>query len=537
MNRSQNSLFHRLRRPLRPLALAAGLALPLAPAMAPAQVNLPALGESSSEDFGLSAEKRLGEQIMRDIRRDPDFLDDPMLLAYLQSLWQPLVAAARARGDIGADTGRLFPFEAFLVRDRSVNAFALPGGYVGVHLGLMAVTASRDELASVLAHELSHVTQRHIARGIAAQQRNSTLGMAAMILGMLVASRSNNADVAQAAVVGGQAAMLQTQLNFSRDMEREADRTGFALLAQAGYSAAGMSAMFEKLELANRLNDSGNYPYLRSHPLTIDRIAEARARAAQGTVMTGPNTPTIEHTLMQARARVLMDPSVQALRRLAVPDAVGTLPWAERLGTLYGSALAASQLREFARAEAALGQALALLAAGPRIDPRAQRALALLGAQLAVAQDDGQRAARLLVPMADETTRELLMLRAQAALAKGADLAALRPAAEALQTWAVENTTDASAWRVLAQCAERLGHKLRAVRAEAEAHAAIGDLQGAIDRFRAGQRLARDGRSTAPDFIESSVIDARLRELVALRRQEMIEARGGRGGKEAEKPE
>jgi hypothetical protein len=132
-------------------------------------VRLPALGESAAEDFGVGAERRLGEQIMGEIRRDPDYLDDPVLLEYLQSLWLPLVAAARQRGDVDVDTGNQFAWESFLVRDRSVNAFALPGGYVGVHLGLIAMTATRDELASVLAHELTHVTQRHIARGMANQ--------------------------------------------------------------------------------------------------------------------------------------------------------------------------------------------------------------------------------------------------------------------------------------------------------------------------------------------------------------------------------
>ena len=114
------------------------------------------------------------------------------------------------------------------MRDRSVNAFALPGGYVGVHLGLIAMTGTRDELASVLAHELSHVTQRHIARGIANSKRQSLIGLAAMILGVLAASRAGSADGANAAIVGGQAAAIQGQLNFSRDMEREADRIGFA---------------------------------------------------------------------------------------------------------------------------------------------------------------------------------------------------------------------------------------------------------------------------------------------------------------------
>ncbi|MEN9630432.1 MAG: hypothetical protein RJA10_3660, partial [Pseudomonadota bacterium] len=169
-----------LHRLARALMLGAALALPLHVPVVRAhdnpQVRLPALGESAAEDFNVGVERRLGDQIMGEVRRDPDYLDEPVLLEYLQSLWQPLVQAARQRGDIDVDTGSQFAWEIFLVRDRSVNAFALPGGFVGVHLGLISLTATRDELASVLAHELTHVTQRHIARGIANQSRSSLLG-------------------------------------------------------------------------------------------------------------------------------------------------------------------------------------------------------------------------------------------------------------------------------------------------------------------------------------------------------------------------
>ncbi|MEO7246186.1 MAG: M48 family metalloprotease, partial [Rubrivivax sp.] len=189
--------------------------------------TLPSLGDSASDDFSVGEEKRVGEQIMREVVRDPQYLDDPVLLAYVQSLWQPLVTSARQLGQIGADTSTAFSWDVFLVRDGSVNAFALPGGHVGVHLGLIAMTTSADELASVLAHELSHVSQRHIARSIGSAKRIGMVGLAAMLLGVLVASRAGSADAAQAAVVGGQAALAQGQLNFSRDMEREADRIGF----------------------------------------------------------------------------------------------------------------------------------------------------------------------------------------------------------------------------------------------------------------------------------------------------------------------
>lgn len=521
---------HRLACAVLAAALAAGTAVPVRAQPAPAApLRLPALGESASDDFNLNQEKRIGEQVMREIRRDPDYLDDPALLDYLQSLWQPLVQAARRQGDIGPDTERLFPYEAFLVRDRSVNAFALPGGYVGVHLGLIAMTAAPDELVSVLAHELAHVTQRHIARSVSAASRSSTLGLAAMLLGLLVASRASNADAAQAAVVGGQAAMAQAQLNFSRDMEREADRNGMALMQRAGFAPAGMAAMFDKLDHASRLNDSGGFPYLRSHPLTVDRIGEARQRvqSAGGTLATPP-APLL-HTLMQARARVLMDPSVQALRRLQELDARATmdqLPLADRLGGLYGAALASARLRDFTRAERAVQAAQRLLdqAPGPG-QPAARRALARLAVQLALARGDAAQAGSALAQAeADDGSRAGLLLRAEWALADGGT-AALQRSAEALQTWVTERREDAGAWQVLGQTAERQGLKLRAVRAEAEAQAALGNLAGAIDRLRAGQRLARQG-GPGTDFVDASVIDARLRDLTALRRELQAGERG-----------
>jgi len=503
----------------------------------PAPVRLPALGEAASDEFNLSQEKRLGEQIMREIRRDPDYLDDPQLLDYLRSLWQPLVLAARHNGNIGADTDRLFPYEAFLVRDRSVNAFALPGGYVGVHLGLIAMTSTPDELASVLAHELSHITQRHIARSISASSRSSTLSLAAMLLGLLVASRASSVDAAQAAIVGGQAAMVQAQLNFSRDMEREADRTGLALMGGAGFAAAGMAGMFDKLDASSRHNDSGGFPYLRSHPLTVDRIGEARqmVQAAGGSLV--EPAPPLLHGLMQARARVLMDPSVQALRRLQDLDGRATLdqlPLADRLNGLYTAALASSRLRDFARAERAASAAQRLLAAAPgRPDAAARLALSRLSLQLALARGDlaSAMSMRADADLADGS-RSGLLLGGDWALAEGS-AAALRSSAEALQTWVAEHRDDATAWQLLAQTAGQQGLKLRALRAEAEAQAALGNLPGAVDRLRAGQRVARQG-GAGTDFIEASVIDARLRDLQAQRRQLQADERKANGNRREE---
>lgn len=541
----------------RALALAcavviAGSALP---PPARAQNQLPALGDSVSEDFGVGTERKLGDQIMREIRRDPDYSDDPLLLDYLQTLWQPLVAAARARGEIGADISQRFAWEPFLVRDRSVNAFALPGGYVGVHLGLIAMTTSSDELASVLAHELSHVTQRHIARGITNSRRQSLLSAAAMILGVLAASRSRSADAANAVIAGGQAAGIQGMLNFSRDMEREADRIGFGLLTGAGFAPAGMAAMFEKLDQASRLNDSGGFPYLRSHPLTTERIGEARSRL--GTLPKTVPVALLEHTLAQARARVLMDTRVGALRRWQTLDQDGPrspLPGgsvAEPLAAAASSALASTLLRDWARADASLTNATSLLRTGLRTeggrdaaaDARAAQSLAMLVSQSQLERGNPAAAAAALAGLdsrASESSRSLMLLRAQIALASAPpprDAAAagaaepdsaLRRQADALQTWVAVHPQDAPVWHALGQVWSRLGQPLRSVRAEAEGRYAIGDLTGAVDRLRAGQQLGRGAGKV--DFIESSVIDARLREIEAERRREMAEREERRGG-------
>ena len=524
---------------------------------ASAQVRLPSLGEGASEDLSISAERRVGDQVMREGRRDPAYLDDPVLLEYLNSLWLPLVEAARKKGEIEPEIDRAFAWEAFLVRDRSVNAFALPGGFVGMHLGLMALTTTPDQLASVLAHELSHITQRHIARSIAPQQRASLLALAGLLLAVAVAGRSNNVDGANAAIMGGQAAALQSQLNFSRDLEREADRIGYGVLTAAGFSPVGMAAMFERMDQASRLNDNNGFPYLRSHPLTLDRVAESRNRL----LLSGaaPIRPSPLHAMMQMRARVMMDDSAQALQRFNGGTSSALLT--DRVAALYGGSLAASLLREPGRAQAHADEALALMVQSSPREPAAERTLHLLRAQIALARGDAALALQALdvseAPGA-QPQRASLLLRAQALLQKhqrqpqpqqqqqqqqqaaanppttraepaDTDMGqALRASTEALQTWLADAPHDPLAWELLAGTSQALGMNLRSLRASAEARAAAGDLTGAIDRLRAAQQASRG--AVGQDFIEGSVIDTRLRQVSAQRRQLVLDAREQRGG-------
>jgi beta-barrel assembly-enhancing protease len=526
----------RLRTRLTAAAVSLAMLCPATLPPAAAQNQLPALGDPASEDFSIATERKLGEAIMREIRADPDYIDDPVLLEYLQSLWQPLVAQARVRGSITADVDQRLAWEPFLVRDRSVNAFALPGGYVGVHLGLMAMTATRDELASVLAHEMSHVTQRHIARSIANSKNQSLIALASLLLGVLVASRSGSAgaDAANAAITGGQALAVQGQLNFSRDMEREADRVGFQVMTGAGFAPGGMAAMFEKMEQSSRLNDYGGFPYLRSHPLTSERIGEARARL--GTAPSAAPVSVLEHTAAQARARVLMDTRFDALRRWQALDGdrISTAV-ADKLAGAYESALASTLLRDWARADASIALALGLVRGSAatkdaRSDARAERAVVLLNVQSLLARGDVARAAAALEPYQADRSRPVLLLEAQAALASAPTAAPsdalLKPRAAELQTWVAVNPRDSLAWTALSQIEERLAQPLRALRADAESRVALGDLSGAADRLRAGQRRARSGAPV--DFIDVSVIDARLRDVELLRRQQKADEKAFR---------
>ena len=503
----------------RLLVCAVALLLGLNRPASNAQINLPSLGDSVSQDLDLGAERRIGDQVMRQIRPDPDYLDDPLLLEYVQDIWQPLVGSAKQLGNIAAETQDRFAWEIFLVRDHSINAFALPGGFIGVHLGLIAMTASRDELASVLAHELSHVTQRHIARRIAGDSRSSLLATAAMLAGLLVASRSGNIGMANAAIVGSQAATAQASLNFSRDMEREADRVGFNVLSQAGFAPSGMYSMFERMEQANHLMDSNNFPYLRSHPLTSERIGDARTRLGTGEFIRPVSRA--EHALMAARSRVLMDPRAEAWAQLQSLDAgarEGSGKGFEQLSAHYASALASIKMRDFSRAEDALRSTdLTLQLLGE--DARSTRVLRFLRAELNQARGQAADGFAVLKPLAGERSRVLLLQQAQLAMIDSG-LDASRSSVDALQTYVSVHPLDATAWAQLAQLWERLDQPLRAVRAQGEVRVAMGDLNGAIDRMRSGLRQSR-GRDA--DQIEAAVIDSRLRSLIYERRQLMAE--------------
>ncbi len=483
--------------------------------------GLPSLGDAGA--MTPLEERKLGDAIIRELYRDPDYIDDPVVGEYVDGIWRALLDGARARGELTAELDERYAWQVLLGRDRSINAFALPGGYFGLHLGLVGAVVSRDELASVLAHELTHITQRHIPRLLSQQDRHAPLMLAAMVLGAIAASKNPQAGAALA--VGGQAAFIQQQLNFSRDMEREADRIGYAVMTQSGFAGQGFVSMFEKLQAASRIDDNGDWPYLRSHPLTTQRIADMQQRQ-QGLARAEPRLD-LEAVLVAGRARALGRPGVDVLRAWAAEPAqpgFASQPLARRGGALYAAALAQAQLRDLPRAQALAAQ-LAQAVAG---DARAARQARLLQAELALQAGQPDRVLELLpaalhpagTDAASQAGRAALLLRAQAQVATGQ----AAEAAGALQTWVSDHPGDAGAWQALAQAHGAQGRTLRALRAEGEVPMARMDYAGAVDRWRAAQDHSRQHPGDNADLIEASIVDTRLRAAQqALKQQQQDE--------------
>jgi predicted Zn-dependent protease len=279
-------------------------------------------------------------------------------------------------------------------------------------------------------------------------------------------------------------------------------------------------SMFDKLQQANRLNDNGSWPYLRSHPLTSERMADMQSRHPPGANTSQAVATSLEHAMVAARARVLSNPGVDTLRQwVREPQGIGfaAQPPQRRAAALYAAALGAQQLRDMAGARSAV-QKLEALAQACAV---ALRLVRLLRAEIELAAGD-VLAAQTALPEAKvvgtSTRRPELLLRTRILLQAGQASATV----SSLQTWVANHPKDASAWQLLAAVWQAQGQGLRAVRAEAEAHAARYDYAAAVDRFKAGQDLARRGGAAA-DHIEASIIDTRLRAMESLLREQAAE--------------
>lgn len=253
------------------------------------QANLPDLGDYSATVLSATEEQKLGREFMRQIQQQLPFINDLELTTYLNQLGAALVRNSD-------QPGRKFRF--YLVEDNSLNAFAVPGGHITVHTGLITTTRHESELASVIAHEIAHVTQSHIARMIARNKRTNIPAMAALIAAILLGGQAGTA-----AIMGTQAALAERQLQYSRNFEEEADAIGIQTLASAGYDPRAMPAFFGRLQQYSRSQESNAPEFLRTHPLTYNRIAESVARAEQYPRVENPDETQFQ--LVKAKIRAL----------------------------------------------------------------------------------------------------------------------------------------------------------------------------------------------------------------------------------------
>jgi predicted Zn-dependent protease len=414
------------------IAALAFAALAAGPVGAAPYDNLPDFGSPADATLSQDKEQQLGRSVMLQLRNAGVVADDPQLTEYIGTLGAQLASHANDGG---------YKFNFFLVNDERINAFALPGGFVGVNSGLILASENESELAGVLAHEVSHVTQRHIARSIYDSQRTSIVSMAAMLAAILLGAAADMPGDAMQGVVGAsQALAMQRQINFTRANEYEADRVGMEVLSSAGFDPNAMSSFFEKL--ARRYGASAQYvpELLQTHPVTTERVAEARGRARQ--LPQTKATDSFGYGLAKARLLVLNARTAESAMALFESKRDSNTP-ADR----YGLALASMRMALNDNAERIMrelaaefptviafriGQAEALMASGltdaaiklyaesVRLFPR-NRPLTISYADALIASGRAAEAHELLLDLLNnvEPTPEQLRLIARAANAEG----------------------------------------------------------------------------------------------------------------------
>lgn len=275
-----------------------GLGSPLCLAQA-APINLPEMGDSSSTVLSAEDEMRIGKEMLRQLKANSAIIDDPIIGEYIQRLGSQIAANA------ASSTTR---FTFFVVNAGSINAFAMPGGFIGVHAGLLLASKSENEVASVIAHEIAHVTQHHIARGVEQANKMNLPMTAAVIAAILLGA--NDPQIANAAIAAAVGGSQQMQLDFTRANEHEADRVGMQLLAASEYDPRGMADFFSRLQQESRYYDSGIPEFLRTHPVTTDRISEAQDRANNYPPRTTTDSAYYALALARLRLRFSTSPDV-----------------------------------------------------------------------------------------------------------------------------------------------------------------------------------------------------------------------------------
>ncbi|MBX3651696.1 MAG: M48 family metallopeptidase [Burkholderiales bacterium] len=450
---------------------------------------LPELGDVSATAISPIDEYRLGESIMREIRRDPAYLDDPEVADYANSLGNRLVARSDASRQ---------EFEFFLVRDPQINAFALPGGFIGIHTGLILAAQSESEVAGVVAHEIAHVTQRHIARMINQQNQSQLMSIAALAVAILAARSSS--QIGEAAAVIGQAGIVQSQLNFSRDNEREADRVGLQMLEGAGFDPRGMAIFFERLQRATRIYEGGAPSYLRTHPLTFERIADIQNRIENLPYRQVPDS--LDFQLIRAKLRAESGTPADAVAFFE--SSLAERKFLSETASRYGLVASLIRARDFGRAQKEM----------PALRKTASPIIENLACRLADVAGLGARAlqcyqdARRVYP----GNRALFYGHVEQILKAGQPAAALQLVNARIQG----QPGDARLYGLQAQAYAAQGNHLMQHRSQGEAYARSGQIGAAIEQLQIALKTG------GGDFYQLSATEARLREL---RKQQLEQER------------
>jgi predicted Zn-dependent protease len=479
---------------------------------------LPDMGDPGGDSLSRMDEKKYGEMIMRQIRPDPDYSNDLPIYDFLNQMERRLLQAAKRLqlGGANEQGGGAYNFEVFAVKDSSINAFALPGGFIGFHTGLLVSAESDSEVASVMGHETGHVLQRHLARQMDKQTTNTMIALAGILLGALAASR--NPGAASGLMQGGQALAVNNQLSYSRDAEREADRIGFQILAASGYDVNGAPGFFQRLQKATGIMDSGVPSYVRTHPLTTDRIADMQDRARN---IANRNVPTaVEFYFIKARARMEQSGSssqmydlkntFEGLSKQSVPG--------KQMEGFYGLALVAQKQGKFDQAVSYLQQArnLANSASAPGSPIQRQSlSLDITASELALARGKSEEALQIaqatLKAYPQSYAAGAAMMNAYLKLGRTNDAITWLKARTRLQP------NEVVWWTMLSNAYDQAKNVPMRHYALGEKYALEGAWPSAIEQLK----IARS--SGGADFYQASSIDARLREMQKQYQEELKE--------------
>lgn len=462
--------------------LTAALLLLASPAWAD---GLPDLGEASQNTLSPQQERHAGEQVMQQVRGDKSYLDDPEVSEYLNDLGYRLVAAS-------SDSRR--DFEFFALQDKTINAFALPGGFIGVHTGTITVAQNESELASVLAHEIAHVTQKHIARGVASNQNNSIASMAALAVAIIAAR--NSPEAANAAIAGAQAASIQSQIDDTRDHEREADRIGLQVLQKAGFDVHAMPTFFERLQKSSRIYENNAPAYLRDHPLTSERIADIENRVALLPYRQVPDS--MDFRLIRAKVVAMQGTPDEAVR--VFEDKSGDASSYAKTAARYGLVVALLRAHQYERAQKEMTALRAAAAPSAIIENLSAQVRIELG-QYGAAQGQYAEALKRF-----PQHRALAYGYAETLLQNHQEATAATFLEEQLQ----QHPSDYHFYELQARTYAAQGKALLTHRAKAEAYARTGNITAALEQLQIALR-SPDG-----DFYQLSMVEARLKELRAI---------------------